>query len=50
MTRTEKFRKSFDKLGIDAAIVLDELNIRYLSGFAFTDGLLLITKTRSSVW
>lgn len=49
MTRTEKFRKSFDKLGIDAAIVLDELNIRYLSGFAFTDGLLLITKTRSFI-
>ncbi len=49
MTRTEKFRKSFEKLGIDAAVVLDELNIRYLSGFAFTDGLLLITKTRSFI-
>ena len=30
---------------LDAVIVLDELNQHYLSEFAFTDGLLFITKT-----
>ncbi len=49
MTRTDKFRNSFDGLGIDGAIVLDELNIRYLCGFAFTDGLLLITRNRAFI-
>ena len=29
--------------GVDAVIVLDELNQHYLSNFAFTDGFLLIT-------
>lgn len=32
---------------IDAVIVLDELNQHYLSEFAFTDGLLFITKTKA---
>ena len=31
--------------GIDAVIILDELNQRYLSDFAYTDGLLLITQS-----
>ncbi len=47
MNRTDAFRKDFDALGIGAAVILDELNIRYLCGFAFTDGLLLITKTKA---
>ena len=47
MTRVEKIREKFEEKGIDALIVLDELNQHYLSGFAFTDGLLLITKTRA---
>ena len=33
------------EISLDAVIVLDELNQHYLSEFAFTDGLLFITKT-----
>ena len=47
MTRLDKIRKSLREQGIDALIVLDELNQQYLSGFAFTDGLLLITMKRA---
>ncbi len=44
MTKLEKLRCEMKKRGIGAAIVLDELNQRYLSDFAFTDGMLLITE------
>ena len=47
MKRTEKLRKSLLEKGIDALLVTSELNQRYLCGYPFTDGLLLITKTRS---
>ena len=47
MTRLDKIRKSLKEQGLDALIVLDELNQQYLSGFAFTDGLLLITMKRA---
>ncbi len=47
MTRLEKIRKVLSKRGLDALIVLDELNQHYLSGFAFTDGLLLITMKKA---
>ena len=47
MSRVEKIRKSLCEKGIDALVVLDELNQQYLSGFAFTDGLLLITAKRA---
>ncbi len=43
MTKLEKLRKALRAKGIDAVLVLDELNQRYLADFAFTDGLLLIT-------
>lgn len=43
MKKHEKLRKKLNEKGIDAVIILDELNQRYLSDFAFTDGLLLIT-------
>jgi Xaa-Pro aminopeptidase len=45
MSKLQKLRCEMQKLGLDAVIVLDELNQRYLSDFAFTDGLLLITKS-----
>lgn len=45
MNRLEAFRKNMKDGGFDAVIILDELNQRYLSDFAFTDGLLLITHT-----
>lgn len=47
MTRLEKTRKALREQGLDALVVLDELNQQYLSGFAFTDGLLLITMKRA---
>ncbi len=36
-------REHMKEQGIDAFLCFDELNQRYLSGFAFTDGFLLIT-------
>ena len=47
MTRLEKIRNTLSEKGLDALVVLDELNQHYLSGFAFTDGLLLITMKRA---
>lgn len=48
MTKLEKLRAGMQESGLDAVIVLDELNQHYLSDFAFTDGLLLIT--RQNAW
>ncbi len=42
--RVTKLRNKMTELSLDAVIVLDELNQHYLSEFAFTDGLLFITK------
>ena len=44
MKKLEKLKLEMKKAGVDAVIVLDELNQKYLSEFAFTDGLLLITQ------
>lgn len=44
MSKLEQLRIQIKTRGIDAVIILDELNQRYLSDFAFTDGLLLITE------
>ena len=38
MTKVEKLRLKMKEMGLDAVLVLDELNQRYLSDFAFTDG------------
>ena len=45
MTKLEKLRAAMNERGVDAVIVLDELNQRYLSDFAFTDGFLFVTKS-----
>ena len=47
MIHLNRLREKMAEQGIDAFLCLDELNQRYLCGFAFTDGALLITKTRS---
>lgn len=47
MNRFENLRKALSERGVDALLVLDELNQRYLSGFAFTDGFLLITASEA---
>ena len=45
--RLTKLRNKMAELSVDAVLVLDELNQHYLSEFAFTDGLLFITKTKA---
>ena len=47
MTKLNKIRDAMKEKGVDVLLVLDELNQRYLSDFAFTDGYLLITATRA---
>lgn len=43
MDKLFKLRAKMKEQGLDAVIVLDELNARYLSDFAFTDGNLCIS-------
>ena len=43
MSHLSAFRESLAKNGFDSAIISDKLNQRYLSGFDFDDGLLLVT-------
>lgn len=47
MNALEKLRSKMTERGVDAVIILNALNQRYLSGFAFTDGLLVITLTQA---
>ncbi len=47
MTRLERFQKELAVLGADGAIISSELNIRYLCGFDYTDGYLLILRERA---
>ena len=44
MVAIEKLRAKMSELSLDAVLVLDELNQRYLSEFEFSDGCLLITQ------
>ena len=46
MKHISLLREAMERLGMDAILSYDELNQRFLSGFAFTDGAILITKTR----
>ena len=43
MNSLSKLRLAMKEKELDAVLVLDELNQRYLSNFAFTDGYLLVT-------
>ena len=47
MNKLETLRCELKNKGIDAVVIFDELNQKYLSDFAFTDGLLLITASRA---
>lgn len=47
MTRLARFQRELDVLGADGAIISSELNIRYLCGFDYTDGYLLILRERA---
>ena len=44
MTRLEKLRAALPA-GSDGIIVTDEINQRYLTGFAYTDGYVIVTRT-----
>ena len=43
MSRLQKFRELLSSRGFDAAIITDPMNQRYLSGFDFQDGLVVVT-------
>ena len=47
MTPLSGIRRAMKSLGLDAVFVTDEKNQQYLSGFAFTDGYLLITEKKA---
>ncbi len=47
MSKLTKLRNKMEEMSVDAVLVLDELNQHYLSGFAFTDGFLLITHNKA---
>ena len=47
MSKLLKLRNKMKEMSVDAVLVLDELNQHYLSGFAFTDGFLLITHNKA---
>ena len=49
MSKLIKLRNKMKEIGVDALLVLDELNQHYLSEFAFTDGFLLITQTKAYI-
>ena len=49
MNKLVKLRSKMKEIGIDAVIVLDELNQHYLCEFAFTDGFLLITQEKAYI-
>ena len=49
MTKLEKLRVELKNKGVDALLVLDELNQHYLSDFAFTDGFLAIAENEAYI-
>ena len=49
MNKLQKLDVALKNKGIDALIVLDELNQRYLTNFAFTDGIVFISKNHKEL-
>lgn len=47
MDRLLKIREKLSQKGLDGVLITDEKNQRYASGFAFTDGAVLITCSRA---
>ena len=47
MSRVDKLRQKMREKDLDAVLIYDGLNQHYLSGFAFTDGFLLITHSEA---
>jgi len=49
MSKLEKFKKQLNQTGADAAIISSAVNQRYMTGFDYTDGYVLVTKNKSYV-
>ena len=49
MDKLPRLREKMKALQLDAIIVFDELNARYLSGYAFTDGYLCISQNEAQL-
>ena len=49
MTKLDKIRKILSEKGIDALIIYDELNQRYVTNFAFSDGAVLVTQNHAEL-
>lgn len=47
MNNAEKIRQKLGESGLDAVLITDEKNQRYASGFAFTDGAVLICREKA---
>ena len=49
MSKLKKLLGAMEKSGFDAIIISSEINRRYMTGFNFSDGYVLITKNRSYI-
>ena len=47
MSKLQKLRTAMAEKGFDAVIITSEVNQRYITGFNFQDGLVLVTATRA---
>ena len=47
MSKLQKLRAAMAKKGFDAVIITSEVNQRYITGFNFQDGLVLVTASRA---
>lgn len=47
MSHLSKFQEALTEAGFDAAVISDKVSQRYLSGFDFDDGYLIVTPNRS---
>ena len=49
MTHLERLRAELARSGFDGVVVSSEINQRYLSGFNYTDGLIVVTAERAAL-
>lgn len=47
MSHLERLKKAMDAAGFDAVVITSEINQRYLTGFNYSDGLVVVTRTRA---
>ncbi len=49
MSKISRFREKLIEKGFDAAVISSHVNQRYLTGFDYTDGYVLVTRTKAYV-